>query len=203
MLDTINVLLFSVLIYVFTIPADRSISWQTAKTHIKYETLSYKDPATLYGGCRILPNWTVDLSSCDYYQRDSDELIGKIDMEHIVPAERMRIHSGCGDLNRVDCRKKNVKFKSCHNNKFNIYPAISTINRYRGNAPFTELTPEGSLYPFGLTVGFKKSINGRSVEPPERSKIAVATAYFTMAKENCIKLTDEEVIIFSSWLLKD
>ncbi len=200
MIDGINVFLFMAIVYVASVGGDRITSWTETKRQIREETLELHDPATVYGGCRILNNWKVDLHSCTYSFKGETPKEGNIHIEHIVPAKRMMDFVGCGGMGIVECRKKNGEFKACHNNKLNLYPAVSAIIRYRGSKDFTELKEEESMVPFGSVVGFRKSIDGDGVEPPDRSKIAVATAYFAMEDAGCIRLSDEEVEIFGYWL---
>jgi len=67
--------------------------------------------------------------------------------------------------------------------------------------PFTEIQKGKAFYPFGRTVGFKKSLDGNSVEPPERVKRLVGKTYLLMDRKGCIKLSDSEIIVFSVWAL--
>lgn len=186
------------LILLFVGGSAKTLSWQTIKNHIRSDVQSSVNPTTLYAGCTILPNWTIDIQNCGVTFRKP--LSNRIDIEHAVTSQRMREHAGCGKLSRTECRKTNAKFKACHNDKDNLFPAISTINRYRGSLPFRELEKSNSFAPFGKATAFRKAIDGKSVEPPERAKHLVATAYLTMDAKDCISLSDDEFFMFLEWV---
>jgi len=107
--------------------------------------------------------------------------------------------AGCCIYNRLYCRKINPKFKACHNEITNLYPSISTINRFRGNLPFAEIPEKYTWYPFGKAIGFKKHINGGSVEPRDEVKPLIGATYINMEYKGCIRLTDEEYLTFYRW----
>jgi len=177
--------------------------WQTTKLHLKHYVLSRPNPKTLYGNCSILPNYTVDLQSCGWNYRYSTgqgtRTIANIDVEHIVPSSRLMKHANCGGLSRAACRAKNKEFKRCHNNPHNLYPAISTINRFRGKLEFKEIPNNIAWYPFGKQIGFKKSLDGKYVEPADFAKPTVANAYITMHNDGCITLSKDEIRMYKKW----
>lgn len=192
-------ILFLFLLLIPNIAFSKVFTWQTIAKHVKKHTLLQKYPTTLYSGCLITKDWLVDFESCNFYFRYV--VRNTIDLEHIVTAERMRKHTGCGKLSRTKCRKSNAKFKMCHNSRDNIYPSISTVNRSRGNLPFAELINKNTFFPFGEEMGFRKSIAGDAVEPPERNKRLIGKTYLLMEMKGCIKLSDTEKLTFSIWAL--
>lgn len=181
----------------------RVYGWKTTKKHLKKFILRRPHPRALYSNCPITPDFKVDVSHCGWYFRyyngqDGDTI--SIDMEHIVPASRMMVYTGCAEMeSRSHCRKRNKRFKQCHNDPRNLYPAISTINRFRSALPFRHIPRGKGWYPFGKTIGFKKSLDGQSVEPPNFAKKTVGYAYLMMYKMECINLSDDEFELYKTW----
>ena len=180
----------------------RVFSWTTTKSHLRTAVMNTPNPRTLYAGCLILEGYIVDYRSCNFYYRRANgkaDQYGRPDAEHIVPSSRMMGFTGCGTYSRADCRKFNSRFKRCHNDLDNLFPSISTINRFRGKLPFVEIPDNLSWYPFGKGIGFKKSLDGRYVEPPEGVKPLVGSTYLLMEGKGCVGLSEYERGIYTTW----
>ncbi len=173
-------------------------SWKTTKTKLKEHIGNTFNPKTLYGGCVINSDFTVDLDSCHYYFRGIKKDKGKIDIEHVVTSSRMMEYLKCNGT-RYSCRHTSYKFKECHNNMNNLFPSVSTINRFRGNMEFKNLKDSEVYYPFGKEIGLRKHIKLRYIEPVDSVKPIIARVYKIMDKMECIRLSEEEMKQYEEW----
>lgn len=112
---------------------------------------------------------------------------GKIEWEHVVPAENLGQtfsewrsgHPDCVDSKgksfkgRKCAEKVNKEFRYMQSDMYNLYPAVGSVNADRGNKNF-EAMAKSVPSKFGVC---EMKIMGNKAEPPARARGAVARTY--------------------------
>ena len=141
---------------------------------------------------------------------DHEYRAGRIEIEHIVPAENFGRTFEEWRTGTQACRKDNGKifrgrkcaeqasreYRLIQADMYNLYPAVGAVNALRSNFSFTEF--DGSVPPTFGTCSMK--IYGRHAEPPEAVKGVVARTYKYMAKTYPrIRLSEANRRLFDAW----
>lgn len=136
----------------------------------------------------------------------------RVEWEHVVPAENFGRASRAwreGDfrcVRRVKGQEKPYKGRRCadkvdhlyrlqQSDMYNLYPAIGAVNALRSNYRFSELPHAASS--FGSCA---MKIDGKRVEPPEKTKGVIARTYFYMdeAYDN-FSISAQQRKLFDVW----
>ena len=115
----------------------------------------------------------------------------RVETEHVVPVENFgrtfvewrEGHSECVDSlgrhfrGRKCVGRVNEEFRRMEADLYNLYPAVGSVNALRSNFNFQELGQDASL-PFGPSCPVR--MQGRRIEPPEKSRGTIARTYLYM-----------------------
>ncbi|WP_367677848.1 endonuclease [Buchnera aphidicola] len=157
-------------------------------------------PGSFYCGCTIIwkqKKGIPNLSSCGYKIRKNKIRATRIEWEHIVPAWQFGHQKKCWKQGgRKKCIKIDPVYKNIESDIHNLQPAIGEINGDRSNFMYGQLNDTVSQYgKCNIKIDFKKKI----VEPPERSRGAIARTYFYMNKKYKIVLSHKQKKLFILW----
>lgn len=185
----------------FHVYADTPSSFSKAK---KIAVELYADhPVSFYCGCNI--EWVgkkglPDHDSCGYEVRKQDKRAARIEWEHVVPAWQFGHQLQCWkDGGRKDCAKNSPVFKTMESDLHNLVPAIGEVNGDRSNYNFSEWNGEPHQYgQCEMVVDFKQ----RKVQPPERSRGAIARTYLYMHDRYSFSLSKSQLRLLQVWVDK-
>ncbi len=166
---------------------------------------------TLYCRCRFTGK-KVDGSSCGYQVARDAGRAGRIEWEHVVPAEAFGQsfvewreggpkcrHRGKTYRGRK-CAEKNPEFSRMEGDLYNLFPEVGEVNGLRSNFSMAEV---GSLGKFaGITFGgCRARIFQSKFEPMDFAKGTVARAYLYMdfAYPGHGVISDKNRKLFDAW----
>jgi deoxyribonuclease-1 len=180
--------------------SDTPSSFRTAK---KEAVKIYHDhKTTFYCGCDIEWKGTKgagkpDLASCGYQVRKQFKRASRTEWEHVMPAWQFGHQLQCWQTGkRKNCSKNSPKFKTMESDLHNLVPAIGEVNGDRSNYSFSDWN--GKAHQYGqcpMVVDFK----ARQVQPPKRSRGAIARTYLYMADQYKIKLSKSQKQLMKAW----
>ena len=155
--------------------------------------------STFYCGCdytkqgkKLIPN----LTTCGYEVRKQKRRANRIEWEHVVPAWYFGHQMQCWKKGGRKACKKEPAFREMESNMHNLVPSIGEVNGDRSNFRFSEWNGISSQYGrCDVVVDFKK----RKVQPPNRSKGAIARTYFFMADKYGLSLSKQDRRLFNVW----
>ncbi|MEY8253146.1 MAG: endonuclease [Colwellia sp.] len=158
--------------------------------------------ATFYCGCDI--EWKgkkgagkPSLESCGFKVRKQIKRASRTEWEHVMPAWLFGHQLQCWQTGkRKNCSKNSPKFKTMESDLHNLVPAIGEVNGDRSNYSFTDWN--GKPHQYGqcaMVVDFK----ARQVQPPKRSRGAIARTYLYMADQYKIKLSKSQKQLMTAW----
>jgi deoxyribonuclease-1 len=150
----------------------------------------HKDHAfTLYCNCRYKDH-DIELKSCGYMVRKDAKRAGRLEWEHVVPAEAFGqsfvewregaprcVHKNKRFKGRK-CAQNNPEFARIEADLYNLWPEIGELNGLRNNFGMAELGAEKSGQ--GSFGGCKAKIEDRKFEPMPFAKGRVARVYMYM-----------------------
>ena len=214
-------LIFSLMFTVFTLNAYGSEaqsatlpktagSFETAKRWL-YEKVYAGHPLTFYCGCKYdLKTLQIDLASCGVKPRKNAERAGRVEAEHVMPAEEFgnfrqcwrEPEKVCGEKisGRKCCEEKDPLFETAHNDLHNLFPAVGEVNGDRSNFRWGMI--EGEAREYGAcTIEVDESI--RRAEPPDTVKGDIARVYFYMEQTYGFKISDQQRQLFTAWAKED
>jgi deoxyribonuclease-1 len=157
---------------------------------------------TFYCGCDI--EWKgkkgagkPDLASCGYEVRKQVKRSNRTEWEHVVPAWQFGHQLQCWqDGKRKNCSKNSPNFKTMESDLHNLVPAIGEVNGDRSNYRFSNWNGIPSQYGHcPMIVDFKK----RQVQPPVRSRGAIARTYLYMSNRYDINLSKSQKRLMQAW----
>ncbi|MDH4201010.1 MAG: endonuclease [Spirochaetia bacterium] len=165
---------------------------------------------TFYCGCPYNERKEINLQACGYQFRKSRKRASKVEIEHVVPADKL-----CGQTPEwksgsekcVDSNGRHFKGRKCasrynpvcvmaYNDIENLRPAIGEINNDRSDYSFAEIKNKETSY--GTCRFFIK--NG-VVDPPENVHGDIARIYLHMnATYPELNLSaPDEIKLFQKW----
>ncbi len=150
---------------------------------------SNRNQTTFYCGCpiRYQANKMVPaLKSCGYQARKSPARAARIVWQHVMPAVDFGRQRLCWqEGGRNSCAKNDPGFAQIEGDMHNLVPVIAEIDRDRADMPFALWDGQSGQYgKCDLVVDFQ----ARRVQPPARSRGAIARAYLSMAERYQLKL---------------
>ena len=175
-------------------------------------TIHKNNPYTFYCGCSY-KNKTPNLSSCGYKIYKNKKRANRVEWEHIVPASRFGkkfetwkhgslkcITNGKKFKGRKCTRIMNKNFRLIEADLYNLQPAIGEINQQRQNFKMSIIQGEKRNYG---KCDFE--VKNRFVEPSTNIRGDIARTYLYMGDtySNYIKLTINELSLFSKWNNED
>lgn len=185
-------------------------SFETAKRWL-YQRVYADRPVTFYCGCKYDPaTLKTDLRSCGVTPRKNTERAGRVEAEHVMPAEEFgnfrqcwrEPEKVCGKKisGRECCNKTDPLFEAAHNDLHNLFPAVGEVNGDRSNFRWGEIPGEAREYG-ACEIEVDASI--RRAEPPDNVKGDIARVYFYMEKTYRFKISDQQRQLFTAWAKAD
>jgi len=155
---------------------------------------------SFYCGCDIRmqgKQWQADHDSCGYQVRKQPQRAARIEWEHIVPAWELGHQRQCWQKGgRKLCAEQDDQFRRMEADLHNLVPAIGEVNGDRNNFRFSQWNAKGGQYGgCDMVVDFK----GRKVQPPARSRGAIARTYLYMQQSYKLALSDGQLKLFQAW----
>jgi deoxyribonuclease-1 len=158
--------------------------------------------SSFYCGCDI--TWKgkkgagkPDLASCGYQVRKQLKRASRTEWEHVVPAWAFGHQLQCWqEGRRKNCSKNSLQFKTMESDLHNLVPAIGEVNGDRSNFRFNDWN--GKPHQYGscsMIVDFKQ----RSVQPPNRSRGAIARTYLYMNERYEMALSGAQYKLMNGW----
>ena len=187
---------------------ERVESFDTAKRLLLQHV--YQDHAvTFYCGCSFDATKAVDHKACGYVPRNArNQRAGRIEIEHIVPAEAFgrafpewrNGHAECVKKGKSfrgrDCAERvSGRYKLMQADLHNLTPAIGEVNQYRSNYKMAELPGEARR--FGQC---NVEIAAGAIEPSDSIRGDVARTYRYMQQTYCVELISRRMKrLFEAW----
>lgn len=184
---------------------------EAVKIYHGHEEAFYSGCRYGYKGKKLVP----DAASCGYIPRNARTKSGKInsravriEWEHVMPAWVFGHQRKCWQMDldrngkkdgRKGCKKDPV-FAQMEGDLVNLVPAIGEINGDRSNYSFTMLPGEVRLYG---NPDFEIDFKARKVEPRKEVRGDIARIYFYMAKKYKLRLSKQDMQLFSAWAKVD
>ncbi|MFD1097598.1 endonuclease [Shewanella litorisediminis] len=155
---------------------------------------------SFYCGCNIQTKgkrWEVDHNSCGYQVRKNAGRAERIEWEHLVPAWEFGHQRQCWQQGgRKECTQNDATFVRMEADLHNLVPAIGEINGDRSNYRFREWNASPTQYgQCEMVVDFK----ARQVQPPRRSRGAIARSYLYMQAQYGLKIAPAQLKLFEAW----
>jgi len=173
-----------------------------------------EDHKTFYCNCTYDSKKQIDLESCGYKPRKNIKRAARVEIEHVVPAEKL-----CGNTREwkqgnpacIDSRGKPYKGRRCasehnevckmaYNDLHNLRPAIGELNNDRSNYPFREIPGKKSVYGKCTFI-----IENNMADPPDNVQGDIARIYLHMndAYPELKILNPEETSMYNKWSGED
>ncbi|WP_323128507.1 endonuclease [Shewanella cyperi] len=155
---------------------------------------------SFYCGCDIKlqgKQWQPELARCGYQVRKQAQRAGRIEWEHIVPAWELGHQRQCWQKGgRKQCAEQDPQFRRMEADLHNLVPAIGEVNGDRSNFRFSQWNAMAGQYgSCDMVVDFK----GRKVQPPARSRGAIARTYLYMQQSYKLALSSSQLKLFQAW----
>lgn len=184
---------------------------EAIKIYHGHEVAFYSGCSYGYKGKKLVPI----AASCGYIPRNARTKSGKInaravriEWEHVMPAWVFGHQRKCWQMDldqngkkdgRKGCKKDPV-FVQMEGDLVNLVPAIGEINGDRSNYSFTMLSGEPRLYG---KPDFEIDFKARKVEPRKEVRGDIARIYFYMARKYNLRLSKQDIQLFSAWAKQD
>ena len=180
--------------------AGGALSFAQAKRELPGIFRQLRQPATLYCGCSLIftaRGYTVDLDSCGYRVRASEERAGRVEAEHIMPAHRFGGQRRCwSEGGRKNCGVTDSLYQAMEGDLHNLYPAVGEINADRSNFKFARSVRPDFVYGrCGMKIDRRRQI----ANPPDSARGIVARAYLYMSRRYGIALDPSETNLYNYW----
>lgn len=164
-------------------------------------------PETIYCGCDYKEN-RIDLASCGYKIHKDAKRAGRLEWEHVVPAEAFgqsfkewrEGDARCVRKGRAyhgrKCAEKNHDFNLMESDLYNLWPEVGELNGLRSNFSMAEIS--GPALSFGKC---SAKIQDRKFEPMDAAKGIVARVYLYMeqAYPGHGVISDKNRKLFEAW----
>ena len=175
-------------------------TFRTAKQDLVKLYQTQPTVTTFYCGCDIRyqgKKMVPDLASCGYEVRKQPERANRIEWEHIVPAADFGRQRQCWqEGGRKNCVKNDPLFAQMEGDMHNLVPAIGEVNGDRSDFGFSQWNGQATQYgQCQMVVDFRQ----RLVQPPERSRGAIARASLYMAQRYQLRLSGAQQKLFEAW----
>lgn len=168
---------------------------------------------TFYCGCKYSGK-TIDFGSCGYSVRKRPNRAKRVEWEHVVPAslfgqqlqcwKKTKYTNSKGKIStrngRKNCEKTSDIFRIMESDMHNLAPAVGEINGDRSNYKFGELPGEPRLYG---SCDFEIDPKRRVAEPPDEVKGNIARIYFYMHNQYNMRMSDQQIKLFTAWSKED
>jgi deoxyribonuclease-1 len=179
-------------------------------------------PFTIYCNCRYSGK-KIDLASCGYEPLNDPKRAGRLEWEHVVPAEafgqsfpewrggspQCRKHGR--SYRGRKCAEKNHEFARMEGDLYNLWPEVGELNGLRANYSMAELGAESGASsgtgpvaeksPPGQFGRCRAKIEDRKFEPMPQAKGRVARTYFYMEMNYPGRgiISDKNRKLFEAW----
>ena len=187
------------LLLALTHPA-QALTFVEAKKALRQLYAQHPEQTSFYCGCDIRyqgKKMVPDLASCGYEVRKQPERANRIEWEHIVPAADFGRQRQCWqEGGRKNCVKNDPLFAQMEGDMHNLVPAIGEVNGDRSDFGFSQWNGQATQYgQCQMVVDFRQ----RLVQPPERSRGAIARASLYMAQRYQLRLSGAQQKLFEAW----
>lgn len=173
---------------------------------------------TFYCGCPYNSHKKVDTETCGFHYRKSKKRAKRVEVEHVVPADKL-----CGKTpewthgskacitkkgkryrGRKCASKHNALCQMAYNDLHNLRPAIGEVNNDRSDYPFVEESA-GYLKKVSPYGSCRFIIRKKTVTPPKnvRGDIARIYLYMNFAYPELHLLTEKKIEFFMRWSKMD
>ncbi len=142
---------------------------------------------SLYCSCPLYVNKNklyYDRNACSYEIQSNQKRGMRIEHSHIVPPSFY---------------KHNKNFETINTDLHNIYPAIGELVANRLNYAFSDDIHDNSLNKSFGSCSFYIDKNTNTITPPNASKGIIARAYLYMHDKYQIKLSKNDLELFTMW----
>ena len=161
---------------------------------------AHPEQPSFYCGCTIRyqgKKMTPDWDSCGYQPRKQATRASRIEWEHIVPAWEFGQQRQCWQQGgRKNCVATDEVFALMEGDMHNLVPAIGEVNGDRANFRYSDWGAKPNQYgECAMVVDFA----GKRVQPPTRSRGAIARTYFYMAEHYQLRLAPAQQKLFAAW----
>ena len=161
---------------------------------------AHPEQPSFYCGCTIRyqgKKMTPDWESCGYQPRKQAARASRIEWEHIVPAWEFGQQRQCWQQGgRKNCVANDELFALMEGDMHNLVPAIGEVNGDRANFRYSDWGAKPNQYgECGMVVDFA----GKRVQPPVRSRGAIARTYLYMAQQYKLRLAPQQRKLFNGW----
>ncbi|MCW3171877.1 endonuclease [Shewanella subflava] len=175
-------------------------SFNQAKKMIRKIYQNHLPLKSFYCGCDITiagKVWQPDHNSCGYQVRKQQVRANRIEWEHVVPAWEFGHQLQCWQQGgRKNCGKTSPEFNKMESDLHNLTPAIGEVNGDRSNFRFSQWNGKADQYgQCKMIVDFK----GRKVQPPAKSRGAIARTYFYMQQSYKLQISSSQRQLFQAW----
>ena len=165
---------------------DQIDNFNAAKKYLAKHLDLYSNQ-TIYCSCKV-EGKKVDIKSCGYKVQHDAKRAGRLEWEHVVPAEAFGqsfaewrvgtpacIKKGKQFKGRK-CADKNSEFNKIESDLYNLFPEIGELNGLRSNYSMAEIQGNSD----GKFGKCSVQLKDRKFEPQELSKGVVARAYLNL-----------------------
>jgi len=153
--------------------------------------LHLEHPFTIYCGCRF-EGKKIDLASCGYRPHKDAKRAGRLEWEHVVPAENFgrsfaewrlgaeRCFRRGKHFKGRKCAETNPEFARMEGDLYNLWPEVGELNGLRNNFSM-EALGGAEKHPASESFGGCRAVvSGRKFEPMDQAKGVVARTYMYM-----------------------
>lgn len=156
---------------------------------------------TFYCGCDIYykkKNWLAPShEACGFEPRKQAKRAARIEWEHVVPAWYFGHQMQCWqEGGRKNCRN-DKDFEKMEGDLHNLVPAIGEVNGDRSNYSLTMVS--ANIAPQYGQCDMKVDFKGRKAQPRESVRGDVARTYFYMADTYGLKLSKQDIQLYTAW----
>lgn len=178
----------------------QALTFVEAKKALRQLYAQNPEQTSFYCGCDIRyqgKKMVPDLASCGYEVRKQPERANRIEWEHIIPAADFGRQRQCWqEGGRKNCVKNDPLFAQMEGDMHNLVPAIGEVNGDRSDFGFSQWNGQATQYgQCQMVVDFRQ----RLVQPPERSRGAIARASLYMAQRYQLRLSGAQQKLFEAW----
>jgi deoxyribonuclease I len=171
-----------------------------AKKALQQIYKAHPDQPSFYCGCDIRyqgKKMSPDWASCGYQPRKQATRASRIEWEHIVPAWEFGHQHQCWQAGgRKNCVATDKVFALMEGDMHNLVPAVGEVNGDRANFRYSDWGAQADQYGHcSMVVDFA----GKRVQPPVRSRGAIARTYLYMARQYKLRIAEQQLKLFTAW----
>ncbi len=160
---------------------------------------------TFYCGCAFQftgkSGGRIELESCGYKPRSEGNLnrAERLEWEHVVPASNFGKARQCWQNGgRENCQSTDPVFNVMEANLHNLVPEVGELNGDRSNYNYGIVQKDADYGACNFKVDFK----GRTAEPADEVKGAVARIYFYMHDRYNMRMSEQQQRLLMAWAEK-